>query len=249
VSKELTGMPGSDASSAFTYIPCYTGPNHVTLHNSQYVTPDRIVANATLHDKSGNHYSFIYETWRGGFNTSYITTNDMNGDGYQYDAIYVPTDDEVANRQFRFVSDDDRDRFMDFVHNNDYLSDRQGEYAEAYSHYSPWVHRIDFGYKHDFKFAVGATTHKLQLSFDMKNVLNFFNSSWGVSKIANLDYSSDPKSGVQYSKVLKYEGQDADGFATFSTPMAVNGNATSWKPYHNLGQCWYASIGLKYFFN
>ncbi len=249
VSKELTGMPGSDASSAFTYIPCIEGPNHVQLHNSQFVTPDRIVASATINDKLGNHYSLIYETWRGGNNTSFLTTNDMNNDGFTYDLIYIPTDMQVANNEFRFVSDDDRDRFMDFVHNNSYLKDRQGEYAEAYSTYNPWVHRIDFSYKHDFKLNIGKTQHKLQVGFDMKNVLNFFNSSWGVSKIANLDFSTTPSSGVQYSRILKYEGQDADGYATFSTPQSINGNTELWKPYHSLGQCWYASVGVKYFFN
>ena len=249
VSKEKTGMPGSDASSAFTYIPCFEGPNNVGLHNSQFVTPDRIVANATIHDKSGNHYSLIYETWRGGFNTSYIMANDMNGDGYSYDVVYVPTDQQVANREFRFVSEDDKTRFMDFVHNNDYLSSHQGEYAEAYSHYSPWVHRVDISYKHDFKLEIGKTKHMLQLSFDMKNVLNFFNSKWGVAKIANLDYTTSPSNGVQYSKILKYEGVDADGYATFSTPSTINGNTENWKPYHSLGQCWYASVGIKYFFN
>ena len=249
VSKEKTGMPGSDASSAFTYIPCTQGPNYVGLHNSQYVTPDRIVASATFNDKSGNHYSLIYETWRGSFNTSYLVSNDMNGDGYQYDVVYVPTDEEVANREFRFVSDDDRDRFMDFVHSDDYLSDRQGEYAEAYSVYSPWVHRIDFSYKHDFNLNIGKTKHTLQLSLDVKNVLNLFNSSWGVAKLANLDYSTAPSGGVQYSRILKYEGVDADGYATFSTPKAINGNTSKWNPYHALGQCWYASVGIKYFFN
>jgi len=249
VSKEKTGMPGSDASSAFTYIPCAQGPNNVGLHNSQYVTPDRIVANATIHDKSGNHYSLIYETWRGGFNTSYLVSNDMNGDGYQYDVVYVPTDQEVANREFRFVSDDDRDRFMAFVHSDDYLSDRQGKYTEAYSVYSPWVHRVDFSYKHDFNVNFGKTKHTLQLSLDVKNVLNLFDSSWGVSKIANLDYSTAPSSSVQYSRILKYEGVDADGYATFSTPKTINGNTSKWNSYHSLGQCWYASIGVKYFFN
>ena len=249
VSKEKTGMPGSDASSAFTYIPCAQGPNNVGLHNSQYVTPDRFVASATIHDKSGNHYSLIYETWRGGYNTSYLVSNDMNGDGYQYDVVYVPTDQEVANREFRFVSDDDRDRFMAFVHSDDYLSDRQGKYTEAYSVYSPWVHRLDFSYKHDFNVNFGKTKHTLQLSLDVKNVLNLFDSSWGVAKIANLDYSTAPSSSVQYSRILKFEGVDADGYATFSTPKAINGNTSKWNPYHSLGQCWYASVGIKYFFN
>ena len=260
VNREVTGMPGSDASSAFTYIPTVEGPNNVRLHNSQFVTPDRIVASMTIHDKASNHYSLIYETWRGGNNTSYLVVNDMNGDGYTYDAVYVPTEADVAGNfdaagnwtgkgNFRFVSADDQQRFMDFVNNNDYLKDRKGDYAEAYSHYSPWVHRIDFSYKHDFKLNIGKTKHNLQVGFDMKNVLNFFNSSWGVSKIANLDYSTTPSNGVQYSRILKYEGVDADGYATFSTPSSINGNASNWNSYHTLGQCWYASIGVKYFFN
>ena len=242
VSKEVTGMPGSAAESAFTYVPTVEGPNNIKLHNSQYVVPDRIVANATINDKSGNHYSLIYEATRGGYNYSYMLKNDMNGDGYSYDAVYIPTDAQVANNEFRFVSQDDAQRFMDFVHNDDYLKNHQGEYAEAYSVYSPWVHRVDFGYKHDFKVNVGNTKHTLQLSLDVKNVLNFFNSSWGVAKYLNPEIGSE-------ARILKYEGVDADGYATFSTPDAINANTETWKPNYSLGQCWYASIGVKYYFN
>ena len=242
-SKEVTSLPGSNASSVLNYTSTWEGVNNFRLHNAENLTPDRFIANATIHDKSGNHYSLIYETWRGGYNYSFMTTNDMNGDGYNYDAIYVPTDKEVADGLFRFKTEDDKTRFMDFVHNNDYLSSKQGEYTEANSFYSPWVHRIDFAYKHDFKVNVGKNVHKLQLSFDMKNVLNFFNSSWGVSKYLN------PALGSDGPRVLKYEGVDKDGFATFSTPAAVNGNVKSFVPYHSIGQCWYASIGIKYCFN
>ena len=249
VNKEKTGMPGSDAESAFCYVPTVEGPNNVKLHNSQYVIPDRFVASATIHDKSNNHYSLIYETWRGGTNISYIMANDINCDSYNYDLVYIPTDQQVANREFRFISDDDAQRFMAFVHNNDYLESRQGNYAESYSCYTPWVHRVDFAYKHDFNVNVAKTKHKLQLSFDVKNLLNLFNSSWGVSKIANLDFATSPNNGVQYPSILKYEGRDADGYATFSTPKAINGETNTWQLYHSLDQCWQASIGIKYFFN
>ena len=242
VSKEVTGMPGSAAESAFTYVPTSEGPNNIKLHNSQYVTPDRFVASATAHDKSGNHFSLIYETWRGGYNYSYMMTNDMNGDGYNYDAVYIPTNEQVVNNEFRFKTTDDRDRFMDYVHANSYLKNHQGEYAEAYSVYSPWVHRIDFGYKHDFRVNVGQTKHTLQLSCDIKNLLNLFNSSWGVSKYLN------PAIGDE-ARILKYEGVDAQGYATFSTPKVINGQTKTWTPNYSLGQCWYASIGIKYIFN
>ena len=242
VNKEITGMPGSAAESAFTYVPTNEGPNYIKLHNSQYVTPDRVVASLTHHDKSGNHYSFIYEAWRGGYNYSYMTSNDMNGDGYNYDALYIPTDEEVASRQFRFISSDDQTRFMDFVHKDKYLSTHQGQYAEGYSVYSPWVHRVDFSYKHDFAVKCGNNTNVLQLCLDLKNVLNLFNSSWGVSKYLNPAIGSD-------ARILKYEGADADGFATFSTPASINGNTDTFVPNHALGQCWYASVGIKYLFN
>ncbi|MBT3385507.1 MAG: TonB-dependent receptor [Prolixibacteraceae bacterium] len=242
VAKDVTGMPGSNPESAFTYVPTVEGPNHIKLHNSQYTTPNRLVASLSAHDKSGNHYSVIYEGWQGGANYSYMTVNDINNDGYNYDAIYVPTDDEVANNQFRFISADDQTRFMDYVHADDYLKDQQGEYAEAYSVYTPWVHRIDFGYKHDFVLNTGDTKHKLQLSFDIKNALNLFNSSWGVAKYLNTDIGSE-------ARILKYEGVDTDGVATFSTPSSIHGDTQTFTSSYSLGQTWYASIGIKYIFN
>ncbi len=242
VSKEITSMPGSAAESAFTYVPTYAGPNNIKLHNAINVIPDRFVASVTHNDHCGNHFSLIYETWKGSSNYSFMTTNDMNGDGYAYDAIYIPTDAQVANNEFRFVSDNDRDRFMAFVHKDKYLSKHQGEYAEAYSVYSPWVHRFDFSYKHDFKVKAGKTTNILQLGFDIKNLMNLFNSNWGVMKIINPEIGSE-------ARILKYEGIDADGYATFSTPSAINGSTKTFTANHAIGQCWYASIGIKYMFN
>jgi hypothetical protein len=131
---------------------------------------------------------------------------------------------------------------MDYVHANDYLKNQQGKYAEAYSVYSPWVNRVDFGYKHDFVLNVKNSKHTLQLSADIKNVMNLFNSSWGVAKYLNPEIGSE-------ARILKYEGVDADGVATFSTPSSINANTQTFTPSYSLGQCWYGSIGIKYFFN
>ena len=242
VAKDVTGMPGSAAESAFTYVPTVEGPNFIRLHNSQYNTPDRLVTSINAHDNSGNHYSLIYEAWLGGANYSYMMLNDINSDGYNYDAVYIPTDADVESNQFRFVSAGDQTRFMDYVHANSYLKNHQGKYAEPYSVYSPWVHRIDLGYKHDFVLNAGNTKHTLQFSLDIKNVLNMFNSEWGVAKYLNPAIGSE-------ARILKYEGVDADGVATFSTPSSINGDTKSFTPSYSLGQCWYGLIGIKYIFN
>jgi len=51
------------------------------------------------------------------------------------------------------------------------------------------------------------------------------------------------------ARILKYEGVDADGYATFSTPSSINGNTETFTSSYSLGQCWYALVGIKYMFN
>jgi hypothetical protein len=237
VSKELTGMPGSDASSAFTYIPTTEGPNNPKLHNSSYVTPDRFFASLSYRDKCNNNFSLFYETWRGGYNYTYMYASDLNNDNYNYDAIYIPKDDS----EIRFVSENDRDRYWAYANKDSYLKKNKGKYAEAYSVYSPWVHRIDLRYSHDFKVKVGKTTNTFQINFDVKNLLNLFNSSWGVSKYMNPALNS--------GRILDVNRIDPDGVPVFSTISAVDGNTKTWTYYHSIGQCWYAQIGIKYIFN
>ena len=251
MSKEITDMPGSNAESAFTYVPTAYGPNNIGLHNAANVTPHRVVASASYSDKANNHFSLIYEAWKGGYKYSYMLTNDMNADGYAYDALYIPTDAQVGKidtkvegatkGEFRFVSHDDAQRFMAYVHNDKYLSSHQGQYAEAFSVYNPWVHRLDFSYKHDFKIKAGNQMNTLQLSLDVKNLLNLFNSNWGVSKYMN------PK--LNSGRILKFEHVDAEGYPVFSAPEAVSGKTEIFMRNPAIGQCWYASVGIKYMFN
>ncbi len=237
VAKELTGMPGSDASSAFTYVPTIEGPNNAPLHNSQYVEPDRAFASLTIHDNSNNHYSFFWEAWRGGANYTYMTTNDVNGDNYNYDVIYIPK----AADELRFKTEDDQARFWAFVENDPYLSAHKGQYSEAYSVYSPWSNRLDFRYTHDFKVKVGNNTNTLQINFDFQNILNLFNSNWGVGKYMN--------SSLDSGRILKLEEIATDGVPVYSTPAAVSGSTQTWIPSYSIGQCWYAQVGIKYMFN
>jgi len=240
-SKELTGMPGSDASSAFTYIPTIDGPNNPGLHNSSYVTPDRFYVNLAYSDKANNHVSIFYEAKRGGYNYSYMYDNDLNGDNYNYDAIYIPTKQNVADGTVKFASDDDAQRFFDFAAKDAYLSKHMGEYAEAYSVYSPWNHRVDFHFGHDFKVKAGNTQNVLQVNLDVKNVMNLFNDNWGVAKYMNPELKS--------GRILAIDRIGSDGIPVLTTPTAVSGNTNTWMDVKTIGQAWYAQVGIKYLFN
>ena len=237
VSKQITGMPGSNAESVFTYLPTVDGPNFAGLQNSEYVTPDRIFASLTYSDKSNNHFSLFYETWRGGYNYSYMYDNDLNGDNYAYDLMYIPRDASEIN----FSSEQDAERYWAYANNDPYLSKHKGEYAQGYAVYSPWVHRFDFRYAHDFKLRIGKSVNTLQLNVDFKNIANLFNSSWGVSKYMNPDLKS--------GRILALDYINENAEPVFKTNSKVVPGMDTWIPSRSIGQCWYIQVGIKYMFN
>lgn len=238
VMKEVTGMPGSNASSAWSYMHTINGPNLAGAMNSGFVTPDRVVANVSY--KYGKeHFSLLY-TGYSPSGWSYIYSNDLNGDGQSADLIYIPKDDS----EIKFVSDEDRIAFWNFVEQDDYLKNHKGEYAESYAARSPWVHTFDFKYAHDFDVKWGKTKHKLQLILNIQNVGNLLNSKWGVNQIPALSGQSNS----QYKLLTKTKVEN--GVPVYS--FAKEGGdylKKSWDYSHSYGQCWGIQLGVKYFFN
>ena len=234
VNKEVTGMPGSNASSAWSYLHTVNGPNVIEVRNSSYVTPDRIIANVSY--KYGkDHYSLFYSAYSpSGY--SYVYSNDINGDGLAYDLMYIPRDDS----EIKFASEDDRIAFWNFVEQDDYLKNHKGEYAEAYGARAPWVHTVDFKWAHDFDLKLGNTSHKLQLIANIENIGNLFNSKWGVAK-------QIPGTSNYLAKLLSMSKKE-NGVPVFRMNSDFTGKNT-WDYNHSYGQCWRLQIGVKYFFN
>ena len=235
VMKEVSGMPGSNATSAWQGLYTVNGPNLATVQNSQYVIPDRVIASVTYTWKKHDHYSLFYE----GYNPagySYFYQGDLNGDGISNDLMYIPRDDSEIN----FSNPADRDPFWAYVNQDKYLKNHKGEYAEAYSARSPWVHRFDFSWKHDFTLKIGNVMHKLQTSLDIQNVGNLFNSKWGVTQ--NMANSGN-------GQILKVD-KVVSGTPYFSM-RKLNGAypTNTWSYSRVYGQCWRMQIGLKYYFN
>ena len=237
VMKEISGMPGSNANSAWQGLYTVDGPNFAKLQNSQYVTPDRLIASVS-YTYGKDHFSLFYTGYSyGGY--SYFYSNDMNGDGIGADLMYIPRNDSEIN----FVNDADRADFWAFVEQDKYLKNHKGEYAEAYSARAPWVHQFDFRWAHDFTLKVGNTDHRLQLSADVENIGNLLHSSWGVPKF----FSAETNNG----RILKYEGKDANNVPTFSLYRDKSGVAPkkTWDYNRAYDNAWRIQLGVKYYFN
>ena len=241
-SKEISGMPGSAASSAYTGLASIDGPNFLPLQRSQYVTPDKFAANISYYlDWIGGWQFDLYYSGYSAYGNSFTYSNDMNGDGIAYDLMYIPaTKNEIA-----FKTDADRDAFWSFLEQDKYLSSHKGQYAEAYAARSPFVHRFDARIAKDIKFKIGNTKHNFQISASIDNIGNMLNSSWGLRKQA---YSQS-----SYISPLKYEGLNDAGQPYFSMNKDKNTNAyptqTYTQYYKNTSECWQILFGIKYFFN
>jgi len=241
-SKEISGMPGSAATSAYSNLYSVDGPTFVGLQRSQYVIPEKVTASIgymfpALFDGDGVRINLFYTAYSAGA-YSYVYSNDMNGDGMASDLMYIPND----VNDLRWVSDEDMNAFKTFMENDPYLSTHKGQYAEAYAGRSPWRHLLDARIAKTFKKTIGNTTHCFEISANAGNILNMINSSWGLYKYGCYGNAN----AVSPLKVDHFD----DNTPVFSMNK-VNGEyptETFTETYINTNQCWSLLLGLKYSF-
>jgi len=239
--KEVSGMPGSNANSAWVGLVTVNGPNNATVQRSQYVVPNKVIASLSYRIPYLNdHMASTFSLFLSGFTpygNSFIYSNDINGDGNTNDLIYIPKE----KGEISFVTGADENAFFDFIEQDKYLSKHMGEYAEAYSARAPWVNRLDFRFVQDFSVKAGSTKNTLQLSIDLLNAGNLLNSNWGVYK--NMAVSNN-------GAILRYEGRDVSNVPSFSMVQVDGAYPTeTYSSYLDINQCWRLQIGLRYIFN
>jgi hypothetical protein len=240
-SKQVSGMPGSNAASAYNGLMQIDGPHLPMVQRSQYVVPNKAIGSFSYRMPYANNHMattinlFYTGSSAGGYSFAY--TNDMNGDGIATDLIYIPK----AKGEIKFVSSADEDAFFSFVEQDKYLKNHKGEYAEAYAARAPWLHRFDLRFLQDFSVDVNGAKNTLQLSFDFLNFGNLINSEWGVVKTMNK---------ANNGRILKYEGKDAANVPSFSMVKNADGNYLSetYSTLYNYNQTWRLQLGIRYFF-
>ena len=239
--KEISGMPGSNASSAWQNLVTVNGPNLNKVQRSQYVVPDQVIGSFSYHipyakGLFGSTISLYYRGYSP-YANSFMYSNDMNGDGISYDLIYIPK----QKGDIKFVTPEDENAFFAFMEQDSYLKKHKGEYAESYAARPAFVHKFDLRFLQDFSVRVGKTRNTLQLSLDILNVGNLLKSTWGVNK--NMAPSN-------YGRILTYAGKDENNVPTFSM-YKVGGEypTKTYDTYLNYGQCWSMQVGVRYIFN
>lgn len=241
-SQEISGMPGSNAQSAYTGLVTVNGPHLPELQRSQYVVPSKVIGSVSYKLPWSNDMlksaSFI-NVFYSGFSPngySFTYSNDMNGDGIAADLIYIPK----AKGDIQFINTANEDAFFNFMEQDSYLKANKGKYAEANAARSPWVNSFDLRLLREYYFKIGGRTNTLQFSMDFINVGNMLNSEWGVDKNNNISGRG---------QILKYEGKDANNLPSYSFNKVSGDYPVRTYDYNsNFNQTWKLQVGAKYSF-
>lgn len=209
------------------------GDNCPDLGYSYFVTPNRLIANAsyTIYEGSSTatKLGLFYEGYNigyvGSYNQarySYLMTTDQNTGINTAQLIYIPTQEELAGMPFS--SEENRAMYENFIANDAYLSAHRGEYSKRNGAVSPWLNRINFRVEQEFYFNVNGRKTTFQIGADINNLANLFNSNWGCYQ----QLSSET--------VLQYKNDTY----TFTEPK--------WNNYNNFLSTWNILLHARYTF-
>lgn len=258
-SKDISSSPGDRSASAWSGNLISTSTNIPSLAYSQFDNPHRMVGTLSYRKEYAKHFAtsiaLLYEAAPAG-RYSFTHTNDMNGDGYTNDLIYIPRNaSEITFMPLtttvtladgskvtkNFTPQQQSDRFFELVNGNDYLKNNKGSYSERNGGILPWTHTFDFKILQDFYVNVAGKRNTIQLSFDVINFSNLLSSEYGIRNITN--------SGI--NQPLTYVDRSPSGEPRFRLNTA-NGeliSPSSSAKQFNKSTTWYGQVGLRYIFN
>lgn len=193
------------------------GNNEKELGYGTYVTPNRLLINASFYKEYGKNFGtrvgLVYEGMNIGYANGYASTrysytlgSNVVNDYGSNNLLYVPASREILNDwnfsdikdkkgDVTYSADAQRDDFWNYINQDDYLKNRKGKYAERGGAVMPWHHQLDFKLEQNFFLNVGGQRNTLQFGVDIKNLANLLNSSWGLYKTVNqtslLTYNKD----------------------------------------------------------
>ena len=245
---------GSIASGSWTGARSVNGNNELSLSNSDFLSPNRLVGLLGYRLEYGKGFGGATSFTLGyvgnqGNPFSYTIGGDMNGDRISNnELIFVPNKGSdikfaplvVGTRTY--TEAEQQAAFDSYIGQDKYLSSRKGQYAERNGSFIPMLNRLDLSVVQDIYVKVKGKKNTIQIRADILNFGNLLNNEWGVSQRATiptiLNYSSTNTAGEPVYKLATQKL--ADG----STILARD----TYQYNSSVFDVWSAQLGIRYIF-
>jgi len=187
VSKDMNSGTSAQAFSQWRFNHA-VDPNNPTLSYSSFDYRHRILAILSYKKEFFRGFSAsvgIFYNGLSGQPYSWVYSGDVNGDGQvENDLIYIPKDKNdiiLVDANGNPLPKDNvaYDQLFAFIDNDPYLSKNKGKIAERMAARGPWSHQVDARFALEIPSIRG---QKLEITFDILNLLNLLNKDWGIVK-------------------------------------------------------------------
>ena len=246
----LFDATSSQNSSQWNNIETVNGSNKVNGASiSDFSQGTRLLSNGVFTYKWNKNFKtrlgFFYEGAEGvPFSYVYNDNGGILRDTFSESAlIYVPAsqgeiilvNDPVTN----LTPQQQWEALDSFISNDEYLSQRRGQYAERNGDRLKWSHIIDLKFAQEISIYSGKKKHTFELTADVFNFTNMLNKDWGKRYFATFDQ-------VQ---LLDFVAVNANGEPTyrFNPNVAQTKNQIDDSGLNS--SRWQMQVGVRYTFN
>ncbi|MBC7398819.1 MAG: TonB-dependent receptor [Mucilaginibacter sp.] len=218
-------------------------PNNPGLANSNFDIRHRIVSNVNLRhnwDAAGDftaNFTFFFSAASGNPYTYGIYPSTIGSTGQQVSLVYIPNVGEGANFFTDIVGGataaTQAAAFDAFIDKDSYLKTRRGKYTERNAAFTPWNNDLDFRFSQDFKFGNGKKKQVITFTYDIINLTNLLNKSWGQYYFSANTFNSTSSVGLA-AKTTPAFGAAATTYPKYTfadpgTPYSVDLFTSRWQ--------------------
>ena len=200
------------------------------LRTSVYDRPNKISLSGTVNAPFDSRFSLIYVGISGSPFT-YTISNDANGDGVGgNDAVYVPKD--PSDMSYKTAADSIN--INNYINGEPCLRENRGRLLPRNSCRNPWQNQLNARLSKVIPTWGGQS---VEVTVDMINVLNFINSSWGLTRITG---------GFEETNLVRMTGYNTVAQRGVYSYLTQTKNAVS--NVNSLGSRWVFQLGARYTF-
>lgn len=238
--QDLDAAGGSQAISLWP-ATVQSDRNNPELGFAGFDVPNRVIGTLSYQTETSTITLFYEGADAGRFSYTY---SGNFGDASNR-LMYIPNSaNELNFQEFtlggRTVTAAEQATLLDaYINQDEYLSANRGSVAERNGALRPFVNRFDLRFTQDLVFT-NDKKNRLQLSIDILNIGNMFNSEWGIQKFAF------------QNNLLNYRGTNDAGEPVYrlnTVPGTSEFPTETFRTTTSLGDTWRMQVGIRYIFN